>query len=133
MKQLAFLLLLIVAGPACAAEWVQIPGLSAYVDMASVRRDTYPKFNEKAPEFVVAWLRGDEDGQTYNLEVAFDCKGRFGIMQQIVGNETKDSRLHSFDMTHDFERYFARTKTIMPDSIYDGAASMVCKGNAPLR
>ena len=99
--------------------------------MASVRRDAYPKFNEKAPTFVVAWIRGDENGQSYTLEVAFDCKGRFGIVQQIVTPDMKELPLHTYDMTYTFEHAFARTKTIPPDSIYDGAASMVCKAKSP--
>jgi hypothetical protein len=133
MRQLAFcFLLLLVAGPARAADWVQIySGYAAHVDMASVRRDKYPKY-EKAPEYTVAWMRTDEADTTVFLEVVFDCEGRFGVVQQIVNNETKDSRFHSYNNTQYFESRRAETSTIMPHAIYDGAASMVCKGKAPL-
>ena len=132
MRQLVFLLLqiVIVAGPARASEWVQLPDPSAYVDMASVRRDKYPKWTEKAQDYIVAWIYGGENGETFTLEAAFDCKGRFGIVQQIIANETKDSRLHSYDSTDFFEKSYPQTKTIPPDLIYDVAASMVCKGKS---
>jgi hypothetical protein len=130
MRQLAFcFLLLVVAGPARGADWVQIySGYAAHVDMASVRRDKYPK-NEKAPEYTVAWIRTDEADTTVFLEVVFDCAGRFGVVQQIVNNETKDSRFHSYNNTRHFESRRAEISTIMPHSIYDGAASLVCKRN----
>jgi hypothetical protein len=37
------LLLLIFTAPAVAATWVPIPGYAAQVDMASVRKDSFPK------------------------------------------------------------------------------------------
>jgi hypothetical protein len=93
---------MVAATAAFAANWTQIPGFdgSAYVDMASVRQDTYPKSQFLTPKsYLVAWLAtSGQDGKFLaRLEVVFDCKGRFGIVQQLIENESKDSEFHSFD------------------------------------
>jgi hypothetical protein len=126
------------APPALAANWTQIPGSYtsgdfAYVDMASVRQDTYPKGRNPPKNYLVAWLATtDQNGHfTSHLEVAFDCKGRFGLVQQMIANDSKDSKYHSFDATAYFESVGAQTRTMAPDSFYEAAESMICKGQPP--
>ena len=136
MRKLACLLPLLLADQAQAADWVQIPGYIAHVDIASVRDDLYPSQGTRyasAEPYVVAWVKigGEETGMA---EVAFDCKrGRFGIVQLIVDNETKNSRYQSFDATVQFENYGARMRTIAPDSLYAGAATIACKDKSDTR
>jgi hypothetical protein len=138
MKQIPVcFLLLMVPGAAFASNWTQIPGMyaneTAYVDMASVRQDTYPKkvtmVRGPIKNYLVAWIstRDQNGASTATLEVVFDCKGRYGLLQQLIANETKESRYHTFDSTAFFEAMGARTSSIMPDSFYDKAALMVCK------
>ena len=83
--------------------------------------------------YVVAWVatKNQNGAFTAHLKVAFDCKGRFGIVQQLVPNDSKDSQYHSYDATPQFESIGAQTRTIMPESLYEGAAAIVCKGNSP--
>src|SRR6185312_11110919 len=117
---LACLVLVVTATVTLAANWTQIPGYYSYVDMASVRQDRYPKNFNRAPEYVVAWMRiGDQTGAYAHLEVAFDCKERYGVAQQIVADESKEANIHSFNNTDAFESAHAETKTIMPDSQYE--------------
>jgi hypothetical protein len=96
------------------------PNVTAYVDMASVRKDEYPKtsgWESRPKNYVVAWIKTQNlSGQIHSvLEVVFDCKGRFGIVQTI-SNDFPDSKHHSYDATTSFEAYGAQTKSIMPDS-----------------
>ena len=83
---------------------------------------------------LVAWLATkDQDGNfTAHLEVVFDCKGRFGLVQQLITNDSKDSKYHSYDATARFESIGAQTRTIVPDSFYGAAESLICKGK-PLK
>jgi hypothetical protein len=76
---LCFLLLTVAATPALAANWTQVPGVwsgdLAYVDIASVRQDTYPKratYASGNKTYLVAWLATkDQNGNfTAQLEVA---------------------------------------------------------------
>jgi hypothetical protein len=139
VKQLAlcFLLLLVGATSALAANWTQLPGTYgadndlAYVDIASVRQDTYPKSSYAASNksYVVAWLAtADQNGRwTSHLEVVFDCKGRSGIVQQVIDNDSPDSKYYSFNLTPYFESVGARTSSIIPESFYERAESMICK------
>ena len=126
---------------AYASNWMAIPNQNgtAYVDMASVRRDSYPKNNVGgAPDqigdqrpmatYTVAWVATGNDPKTFTakIEVAFDCHGKIGTLQQIILNETKDSLLHSFDQTQLFLQAGGNFRSIAPDSPYEGAEAMVC-------
>ena len=133
------IMLLVVSTAAYASNWVEIPNQNgtAYVDMASVRRDSYPKFNGAAAtnngqpsmaSYTVAWVATSDGTKTYTakIEVAFDCHGKIGTLQQIILNETKDSLLHSYDQTQVFLQTGGNFKSIAPDSLYEGAEAMVC-------
>ena len=121
-----------------ASDWKLIPGFSsAYVDMASVRKDGFDTFNCPpriicAPDkviYTVAWLRmHDSDGKIMgNAEVVFDCHGKAADLQQVVVNETKDSPYHTFDNTQAFKQSGIFLRGIPPDSMYDAVQKLVCK------
>jgi hypothetical protein len=132
---------LVISNAAHASNWVAISGQNgaAYVDMASVRRDSFPKLNvggatnsvdgqPPMATYTVAWVATGDDPKTFTskIEVAFDCHGKIGTLQQIILNETKDSLLHSFDQTQLFIRAGGNFRSIAPDSLYEGAEAMVC-------
>lgn len=138
---LAPIAFLVASNSADAANWVAIPNQNgtAYVDMAGVRRATFPKMNIggvtnligghlPTATYTVAWLATADDAKTFSvkIEVVFDCRGKMGALQQIVLNETKDSLLHSFDQTQVFLEAGVSFRSIAPDSLYDGAEAMVC-------
>jgi hypothetical protein len=74
--------------------------------------------------YLIAWVAlKDQNGNfTTKIETVFDCKGRSGVVQQLITNDSKESRYHSYDATASFESYGART------SFYEKAESLVCKG-----
>ena len=131
---------LTVSNAAIASNWVAIPNQegAAYVDMASVRRDAFPKIvrDGSAPMdgqpsmavYTVAWIATGADPKAFTakIEVAFDCHGKVGTLQKIILNETKDSVLHSFDQTQIFLRAGGNFRSIAPDSPYEGAEALVC-------
>ncbi len=123
-----------------ASNWAPIPEHpEAYIDMSSVRLDTFPKVtlggvtnlvNGHFPTatYRVAWLAtvdGDKNF-TAKVEVVFDCNGKMGMLQQIIMNETKDSVWHSFDNTQSFLAAGVALRSIAPDSFYDSAQGLVC-------
>ena len=133
--------LLFASASASASNWVVIPDQNgaAYVDMASVRRDSFPKANaggaanptdgqRPMATYSVAWVATGSDPKAFTakIEVAFDCHGKIGTLQQIVTNETKDSVQHSFDQTQLFLQAGGNFRSIAPDSLYEGAEALVC-------
>ena len=138
MSQLALcVLFLVVPVAAFAANWTQIPGLYngsdlAYVDLTSVRADAYPKdpYAVDSPKnYLVAWIvTKDQNGHiTQELETVFDCKGRVGVVQQVIANDSPNSPYHSFDNTGLWRSGGAHTSTIVPDSLFEKAESIICK------
>ena len=138
VKQLALcFLLLTVPLAAFADNWTQIPGLYngndlGFVDLGSVRVDAYPKgpyavYSQK--NYLVAWIATkDQNGNlTQELETVFDCKGRVGVVQQVIANDSPNSPYHSFDNTGLWKSAGAHTSTIVPDSLFDNAQTIVCK------
>ena len=138
---LVWFALLAVSNAANASNWVAIPNQdgTAYLDMASVRRDSFPKLNLGAvansidgqpsmATYTVAWVATGADPKTFTakIEVVFDCHGKMGTMQQIILNEQRDSVLHSFDQTQLFLRAGGNFRSIAPDSLYEGAEALVC-------
>jgi hypothetical protein len=124
-----------VGAPAWAANWKVIPGFeTSYVDMASVRKDEFQDPNCRfvgclgtKVTYTVAWLRTTQGATIIGLEVAFDCHGKMGAIQQKVSNETKESQYHSFDNTQAFKQRGVFLRGIPPDTLYDAAQKLVCK------
>lgn len=124
--------LVMTSATALASNWTPIPDQpSAFVDTNSVRLDSYPTGVYAANGkkiYTVAWLAiVDEKGafQT-KVEVAFDCRGKAGVIQQIVTNDSKDAPFHTFDKTPAFDVTGVMSSSIAPDSFYEGAEKMVC-------
>jgi hypothetical protein len=61
------------------------------------------------------------------LRSGFRLQGAVGNNQQVIDNDSPDSKYHSFDLTPYFESVGARTSSIIPESFYERAESMICK------
>jgi hypothetical protein len=122
---------------ALAASWTEIPGYpGAYVDVASVRQDAFPR-NEngvinydngkmRTDNFTVAWIHILQAQLDATMETIFDCRGKISIMQQVIANDNKDSTYHSFDYTQRIRSAGPNFKSILPGSAYDNAQAVVC-------
>jgi hypothetical protein len=135
---LCYLFLVVVPVAAVASNWIQVPGLYnnaadlGFVDLDSVRVDTYPKgpYAVDPPKnYLVAWIATKDQtaNLTQELETVFDCKGRVGVVQQVIANDSPNSPYHSFDNDGLWVSTGAHTSTIVPDSLFDKAQSIVCK------
>src|SRR5260221_908492 len=87
-----------------AADWKPVGdgSFAAFIDMASIRKDYFPA--ERAgtvarQPFVVVWLKFVTNDGDVLVETVFDCRGGFEAMQQVVANDTPDSKYHSFNNT----------------------------------
>jgi hypothetical protein len=84
-----------------AADWKPL-GRSAFVDAASIRTDYFSTPGPGGLSFTlepyrVVWVKVTMDDGDVLAETLFNCRGGFEIIQQIVANETPNSRFHSFD------------------------------------
>lgn len=71
---------------AIAADWKEVcPTCSVYVDVKSVRRDTFPHFTPgmvhgtETATYRVAWVRLDQQEGAVLTEVVFNCHGAIAV------------------------------------------------------
>jgi hypothetical protein len=130
-------LFLILPAAAKAATWTQIPNYpDTYIDTADVQNETFPKWAQiRAPvepvetiSLTVAWIGiSDSHGNlTAQVEVAFNCQGQMGSLQQVITNDSSQSQFHSFDNTQNFQVSGVPMTDIPPSSMYRNAAEIVC-------
>jgi hypothetical protein len=120
--------------PTFASDWKPVGAIpsSAFIDMASIRKDYFP--TERTGSFtmqpyIVVWLKFvTNDGDVLG-ETLFDCQGGVEVIQQIVVNDTPNSKHHSFDNTQAIRRLGrgARVRSIPPDTYYDAVQRIICK------
>jgi hypothetical protein len=117
--------------PTFAADWKPI-GVSAFLDTASIRTDYFS--TERAGSFtlqpyMVVWLKFLTNEGAVLVETVFDCRGGYEAMQQLVENDTPQSKYHSFDNTQALRRIDrgARVRSIAPDTVYEAVQKIVCK------
>ena len=117
-----------------APKMIEIPAhTSSYVDIPSIHRQKFKPYtgiiggDPVYTTLTVAWITVTDQNDTAKAEVIFDCKGRFAVIQQVIVNETADSRYHSFDQTRSFDVYGVTLSSIVPDSVWDGAQTLICR------
>jgi len=124
----------VISNAGIAADWKRVSSNhSALIDASSIRRDTFPKpvggiiYPGQTETYKIGWMRFEEGQEVVLLEVVFDCRGSFGVMQQVVNGENAQSRYKSYDNTQNFRRVGPALRSFAPDSAYEAAQKLVCK------
>ena len=118
-----------------AATWTQLSNYAgAYI--ADIQNETFPKWGHdivvgqpvETVSLTVAWIgTADAHGNlAAQVEVAFDCEGKMGALQQVVSNDSSQSEVHSFDNTQNFEASGVPMTDIPPTSMYRDASDIAC-------
>jgi hypothetical protein len=100
--------------------------------MASIRKDhfsTQQGIGFTMQPYIVVWIKFVTNDEDILVEALFNCRGGFEGIQQIVKNDTPNSKHHSFDNTQAIRRIDrgAQVRSIAPDSAYEAIQKIICK------